>query len=75
MSKFCTFRLMQREPYNTMEAELPHAAGRLFQQYIVDAFAKVVNTRLDWIVRNQRQLRMDSVRGLMDYLAEAPSQD
>ena len=45
---------MQRCPVDSDITELPHAAGRLFQQYIVDAYAKVESMRLDWLMRNQQ---------------------
>jgi hypothetical protein len=43
-----------------------HIGGRLFQQYIVDQYAKVENQRLKYIRNNQNQLRVESYRGLMD---------
>lgn len=43
-----------------------HLGGRLFQQYIVDQYAKVENQRLKYIRNNQNQLRVESYRGLMD---------
>ncbi|CAK0844944.1 unnamed protein product [Prorocentrum cordatum] len=57
MSEFCSFRLMQREPSNALEAEPQRAAGRLFHKFIVDAIMKVEHARLDWTARDQRQLR------------------
>ena len=59
---------MQRQPADTLECELPHAAGRLFQQYIVDAYAKVESQRLNWVVQNQGKLRVESMQGLLDHL-------
>ena len=51
--------------------ELPHSAGRLFQQYLVDAYSKVESQRLEWVLRNQNKLRVESLSGLMDYLSSA----
>jgi len=51
------------------EPSLPHAGGRLFQQYIVDAYCKVEGQRLQWINNNQDKLRVESLRGLMDFVA------
>ena len=40
----------------------------MFQQYLVDAYAKVESERLDWVYRNQAKLRMDSLQGLLDHM-------
>jgi hypothetical protein len=40
--------------------------GRLFQQYVVDAWASIEQSRLNWIKNNQQQLRADCYRGLTD---------
>eukprot|EP00973_Karenia_brevis_P053421 7425003-Karenia_brevis.AAC.1 len=49
--------------------ELPYAAGRLFQQWTVNAYAKFESTRLEWVLRNQAKLRMDTLQGLADHVA------
>ena len=59
---------MQRCSATTRYAELPHAGGRLFQQYIVDAYAKVETERLNWVYRNQEKLRVESLQGLLDHM-------
>jgi hypothetical protein len=41
-------------------------AGRLFQQYVVDAWASIEQGNLVWIRNNQKRLRADSYRGLTD---------
>jgi hypothetical protein len=43
-------------------------AGRLFQQYTVDAFVACETTALDWLHRNQEKIRADVYNGLMDTL-------
>ena len=49
---------------------------KLLQQYIVDAYTKVEGQRLDFIRRNQAQLRADSYQGLVDHLnARAQERD
>lgn len=45
-----------------------HRGGRLFQQYIVDQYAKIENQRLKFIRNNQSKLRIESYKGLMDML-------
>jgi len=42
--------------------------GRLFQQFIVDAYAAVEEDRLRWIRNNQATLRAEIYRGLCDAL-------
>ena len=69
LTEFYAHRLMTRELPNSGVVELPHAAGRLFQQYIVDAYTKLESTRLDWVIRNQDKLRVESLQGLADHVA------
>ena len=75
MAQFYAYRVMQRTGADSGVVELPHCAGRLFQQYIVDAYAKVESMRLDWIQRNQSALRLESLQGLMDHIAGANNLD
>lgn len=42
--------------------------GRLFQQYVVDAFAACEATALDWIRKHQDKIRADVYQGLQDNL-------
>ncbi|EPB69310.1 hypothetical protein ANCCEY_11605 [Ancylostoma ceylanicum] len=44
-------------------------AGKLFQQFAVDAYVKIEQNRLNYHRTHQRELRSDSYRGLRDYLA------
>eukprot|EP00973_Karenia_brevis_P012189 1655251-Karenia_brevis.AAC.1 len=60
---------MTRHLPRSAVAELPHSAGRLFQQFVVDAYAKLESSRLDWVMRNQGKLRMDTLQGLTDHVA------
>ena len=48
-----------------------HLAGKLFQQFAVDAYVKIEGQRLDFIRHNQNQLRAESYEGLLDYLENA----
>jgi hypothetical protein len=43
-----------------------HLSGRLFQQWIVDQYAKVEQERLQYIRHNQRKIRAELYQGLMD---------
>jgi len=42
--------------------------GRLVQQYIVDAYAAIEQSRLNYLRRNQKKLRADLYQGLQDTL-------
>ena len=63
MLQFYTYRLTIRKNFNPI-----HHSKKLFQQYLVDAYVKVESQRLDYIQRNQQQLRVEKYRGLMDQL-------
>jgi len=65
-SDFFTHRLMVR----SSAPALPHAAGRLFQQYCVDAFCRVEAGRLHWIRQNQGKMRAECLGGLTDFVAQ-----
>uniref|UniRef100_A0A183GGN1 ATP-dependent DNA helicase n=1 Tax=Heligmosomoides polygyrus TaxID=6339 RepID=A0A183GGN1_HELPZ len=43
-------------------------AGKLFQQYVVDSWLKIEMNRLNFLRKNQKELRLDTVRGLHDYM-------
>ncbi|XP_074314231.1 uncharacterized protein LOC141649439 [Silene latifolia] len=42
--------------------------GRLFQQFIVDMYVKIENTRLDFLRLNQEAIREDLYQGILDTL-------
>ncbi|XVF50502.1 hypothetical protein PTKIN_Ptkin04bG0106100 [Pterospermum kingtungense] len=42
--------------------------GKLFHQYVVDAFTGVEGMRLDYVKRNQKKLRSDILQGVFDAL-------
>ncbi|WOG92304.1 hypothetical protein DCAR_0311567 [Daucus carota subsp. sativus] len=44
----------------------PHLGGRLWQQYVVDAFTAMEQYRLDWISRNQTTIRSDLYNSVRD---------
>ena len=62
MTEFYAHRLMQRHLARSGTVEMPHAGGRLFQQYLVDAYTKVEAMRLDWVTRNQQRLRTETLQ-------------
>ena len=43
--------------------------GKLFQKYVVDAYVKVESNNLEFIKNNQKILRVDQYKGLMDHLS------
>ncbi|OAD65337.1 hypothetical protein PHYBLDRAFT_176249 [Phycomyces blakesleeanus NRRL 1555(-)] len=45
---------------------LLHLFGRLFQQYIVDMYAKIEHNRIIFIAKNQKRLRVDLYSGVQD---------
>ncbi|XP_066934759.1 uncharacterized protein [Clytia hemisphaerica] len=51
-----------------------HLSGRLFQQFLVDAYTKVEGSRLDFLRHNQQQLRAECYQGLVDHLENAAEQ-
>ncbi|KAL7598971.1 hypothetical protein Lser_V15G23940 [Lactuca serriola] len=48
--------------------------GRLFQQYIVDAYICVEQNRLDYVQNHQEQLRSEYVSGVYDALSRGDSE-
>ncbi|OMO58886.1 DNA helicase [Corchorus capsularis] len=62
MREFYVFRIQQR----LKEAHTLLIAGRLFQQYLVDAFSCVERQRLDYIRSNQNKLRSEIFQGIKD---------
>ncbi|XP_078436351.1 uncharacterized protein LOC144707103 [Wolffia australiana] len=64
MNQFYAYHFMVRDSSRVL-----HLSGRLFQEYVVDAYAKVEESRLHWIRCNQRTLRASLYRGLMDQVA------
>jgi len=50
-------------------------AGRLFQEWCVDAFAATEQNNLRWVFSNQKTLRSDQYQGLADTLANQGDMD
>ena len=61
--QFYSHQLMRREN----KSSLPHAGGRLFQQYCVDAYCKAEGQRLNWVRQNQDTLRAEEYGVLKDW--------
>jgi hypothetical protein len=64
MIDYYAFRLQERDN----EASTILRCGRLVQQYIVDAYAAIEQSRLNYLRRNQKKLRADLYQGLQDAL-------
>ncbi|WOL11319.1 hypothetical protein Cni_G20081 [Canna indica] len=62
MREYYAYQLMHRD------REIIHLlrGGKLLQQFIVDAFSCVENSRLEFIRHNQQKLRLDLLSGLED---------
>lgn len=61
-SEYYRYRLMTRPN----QESLIHYGGRLFQQYVVDQYAKIENQRLTYLRLNQKKLRAELYQGLVD---------
>jgi hypothetical protein len=64
MLEYYAFWLQQRR----CEATTLICGDRLFQQYIVDAFASIEENRLRFIVKNNKNLRSEVYKGIEDAL-------
>uniref|UniRef100_A0A7I4XXQ7 ATP-dependent DNA helicase n=1 Tax=Haemonchus contortus TaxID=6289 RepID=A0A7I4XXQ7_HAECO len=67
-------RITQKEYYSNMiavraEFNPLHFAGKLFQQFLVDSYVKIEQNRLNYDRTHQKELRVDTYRGLADYVA------
>jgi hypothetical protein len=63
MLQHYSYRLAIREEFNPILN-----AAKLTQQYIVDAYVKIEGNRLNYIRMNQKNLRVEHYRGLMDHV-------
>ncbi|OMO96975.1 DNA helicase PIF1, ATP-dependent [Corchorus olitorius] len=62
MREFYVFRIQQR----LKEAHTLLIGGRLFQQYLVDAYSCIEHERLTYIRYNQKKLRSEIFQGIKD---------
>jgi hypothetical protein len=63
MAQYYSNRLAFRENFS-----LIHLGGKLTHQYIVDAYLKIEANRLNWIKQNQKELMVDSYKGVNDFV-------
>ena len=61
--QFYSHRLAIRDGFSIL-----HASEKLFQQFIVDAYVRVEGSYLKWVRDNQAELRVDTYKGLSDYV-------
>lgn len=62
--QFYAFRIAVRKNiFNPM-----HFCGKLFQQYLVHAYARAESNNLNYYRQNQSDLRVETYQGLMDHL-------
>jgi len=61
--QYYSYRLSVRDRFNPVLS-----CGKLTQQYIVDAYAKIEANRLNFIRQNQKHLRVEMYKGLYDYV-------
>ena len=56
--------------YRTGDSKILHYTGRLFQEFIIDAYAQIEHNRLNYFRSNQTKLRADLYQGVMDAIAD-----
>ncbi|RCN27829.1 hypothetical protein ANCCAN_26434 [Ancylostoma caninum] len=56
------------EPGNLNDFNPIRLGGKLYQQYLVDAYVKVEQDRLDYVRQNQKVLKVENYKALRDYL-------
>ncbi|RCN31185.1 hypothetical protein ANCCAN_23039 [Ancylostoma caninum] len=61
--EYYAYLLFLRNQFNPI-----HHAGKLMQQFVVDSWVKIEQNRLKFIRQNQAQLRVDTYRGLQDFM-------
>ena len=69
--RYYRYRLM---PHSGNTFNTIHRMGKLFQQYIVDMYAKIEWERLQYIRYHQRELRADVYQGLADAIQGSDGQ-
>ena len=69
IKQYTSYRLQIRKKDSVLRYNIIHKAGRLFQQYIVDMFAKMEQNNFSWIRANQSTIRAELYQGLQDALS------
>ncbi len=67
--QFYSYRLAIRDDFKPILS-----AGKLTQQYIVDTYVKVEGNRSDFIKKEQKKLRVEMCKGLMDHIQQRAEQ-
>ncbi|XP_026377985.1 uncharacterized protein LOC113272351 [Papaver somniferum] len=65
MREYYAFRIQQRQN----EGQTILRGGRLFQQFVVDAYATIEQSKLNWVRGNQEELRCDMYKGIREAVA------
>lgn len=65
MREYYAFRLQQR----LNEGQTLIRGGRLFQQFVVDAYATIEQCRLKWVIGHQDEIRADLFQGIKKAVA------
>ena len=61
LKQFYAFRIMIREG----QVSILHQAKRLFHEYLVDQYAKIETSRLDFLRNNQATIRAELYQGII----------
>jgi len=61
--QYIKYRMAIRDEFNVFLLE-----RRLFQQWLVDSYAKMEKDRIDYCKNHQKELRTETYQGLRDYL-------
>ena len=70
MLQFYAYRLAVRPGFSLL-----HTGGKLFQQYVVDAYVKTEGSRLQFLRYNQSSLRVEQYQRLIDHIANRAAHD
>lgn len=68
IKEFIVYRIQIRD--SNRSKNILHLSGRLFQQYLVDQYAKWKSNNLRWYRNNQQNLRQEIYSGLQDFASD-----
>jgi hypothetical protein len=68
LCEFYSYRFATRDDFNPLLN-----AGKLTQQFIVDAYVKIEGNNLNFVKQQQSKLRVEQYRGLMDHIMNSES--
>ena len=66
MRDFYAYRLQVRYRGEELLSSSIFRSGRLFQEYVVDNWAKIEAYKLQWVKYNQKTIRAETYKGLVD---------